>query len=101
MARVRISQLAEDDLVEIWKFIADDNPFAATETVELIETKFHLLARQPEIGHNRLDLRAGLQSYSVGNYVIFFLPSKRPKGIDVVRVLEGHRDITGDYFYES
>ncbi len=62
MPRVRVSQLAEDDLVEIWKFIADDNPYAATETVELIEAKFHLLARQPEIGHNRPDLGAGLQS---------------------------------------
>ena len=101
MARVRISQLAEDDLVEIWKFIADDNPYAATEAIELIEVRFHLLARQPEMGHNRPDLRSGLQSYTVGNYLIFFLHSKRPKGIDVVRVLEGHRDITGDYFCES
>ena len=101
MARVRISQLAEDDLVEIWKFIADDNPYAATKTIELIEARFHLLARQPEMGHNRPDLRSGLQSYTVRNYLIFFLHSKRPKGIDVVRFLEGHRDITGDNFCEA
>ena len=101
MARVRISQFAEDDLVEIWKFIADDNPFAATETVELIEAMFHLLANRPGTGHNRSDLRTGLQSYAIGNYVIFFGASKRPKGIDVVRVLEGHRDITRNQFHKS
>ena len=99
MARVRVSRLAEDDLVEIWKYIADDNPLAATETLELIESKFHLLARHPDIGHDRPDLQRELQSYSIGSYVIFFLPSKQPKGIDVVRVLEGNRDITGENFF--
>ena len=98
MARVRLSKLVEDDLVEIWKFIADDHPSAATETVELIESKFHLLAKQPEIGHNRPELAAGLQSYAVGNYLIFFLASKGPKGVDIVRVLEGHRDIESEEF---
>ncbi len=98
MARVRVSRLAEEDLVGIWKYIADDNPLAATETLELIGSKFRLLARHPDIGRNRPDLQRELQSYPVGNYVIFFLPTKRPKGIDVVRVLEGHRDISGDYF---
>ena len=74
------------------------NSFAATETVELIESKFHLLAKQPEIGHKRPELAVGLQSYVVGNYVIFFLASKRPEGVDVVRVLEGHRDIASEDF---
>ena len=100
MASVRLSKFVEDDLVEIWKYIADDNPFAATETVELIESKFHLLAKQSEIGHNRPELREGLQSYPVGNYVIFFMAKKRPKGVEIVRVLEGHRDIAGEYFLE-
>ena len=98
MGRVSVSRLAEEDLVGIWKYIADDNPLAATETLELIESKFRLLARHPDIGRNRSDLQRELQSYSVGNHVIFFLPRRGPKGIDVVRVLEGHRDITGDYF---
>lgn len=98
MAKVRLSKFVEDDLVEIWKYIADDNPVAATETVELIESKFHLLAKQPEIGHNRPELITGLQSYAVGNYIIFFLTSKRPKGVDIVRVLGGHRDIVSEDF---
>ncbi len=96
MASVKISRLAEEDLVEIWKYIADDNPTAATQTVEAIEARFHLLAKQPEMGRNRSELREGLQSHPIDNYIIFFFATKRPKGVEIIRVLEGHRDITSD-----
>ncbi len=98
MASVKLSKLAEDDLVEIYKFIADDNPQAAAETVEAIYSRIELLATQPQMGRDRPDLRRNLQSHPYGNYTIFFFATKRPKGVEVVRILESHRDIASDAF---
>jgi len=39
---------------------------------------------RPELGH-------GLRSFVVGQYVVFYRPST--KGIEIVRVLHGARDI--------
>ena len=93
MASVELTKLAEDDLVDIWKYIADDDPVSATRTVEAIYERIERLATQPHMGRNRPDLHERLQSHPLGNYVIFFFAKKRPKGVQVIRVLEGHRDI--------
>jgi plasmid stabilization system protein ParE len=81
MANVKIAEVVRFDLVEIWKFIADDNPTAATETIEAIERKFNLLATQPEMGRNRSDLLKGLQTHPIGNYTIWFSRPKNPKAL--------------------
>ena len=44
----------------------------------------------PDMGRLREDLSAGLRSFSVGNYVIFYRPMKG--GIEIARVLHGARD---------
>ena len=98
MANVKIAEVVRFDLVEIWKFIADDNPAAATETIEAIERKFNLLATQPEMGRNRSDLLKGLQTHPIGNYTIWGFATHKPKGIEIVRVLESHRSIDQSYF---
>ena len=100
MASVELTKLAEDDLVDIWKYIADDNPTAATRTVEAIYERIEQLSLQPHMGRNRSDLREGLQSHSLSNYIIFFFAKNRPKGVQVVRILEGHRDIGSEVFEE-
>jgi plasmid stabilization system protein ParE len=42
----------------------------------------------------RGELAASLRSFPVGNYIVFYLPL--PDGINVVRILNGYRDITAD-----
>jgi toxin ParE1/3/4 len=100
MANVKIAEVVRFDLVEIWKFIADDNPTAATETIEAIERKFNLLATQPEMGRNRSDLLKGLQTHPIGNYTIWVFATPKPQGVEIVRVLESHRSIDESYFSE-
>lgn len=52
-----------------------------------------MLARQPEIGEPRSEIRPHLRSFPVGNYVIFYkLVDAR---VVVVRVLHGARDLGG------
>lgn len=43
------------------------------------------------MGRSRPELGPEIRSFPVGRYVIFYLPL--PKGIEVVRVLHGSRDV--------
>lgn len=71
MANVRRSALAERDLLEIWAFIARDNPSAADRFLDLIGEKCDLLAVSPEMGRRREELAPSLRSFPVGRYIIF------------------------------
>jgi toxin ParE1/3/4 len=56
MSRIRITPLAEQDLVEIWYFIAQDDPIAADRLLDLLEEKYKLLADNPHMGPARLHI---------------------------------------------
>ncbi len=91
MARVLRSGLAESDLLDIWSYIAKDNPNAADRFLDLIDEKLALLMEYPEIGRRRDDLAPRMRSFPVGRYVIFYRLSEQ--GIEVARVLSAYRDI--------
>lgn len=82
---------AAEDLDEIHDFIASDAPSAALRVINSFEEKFVMLAQSPEIGRKREELAQLLRSFPVGNYVIFYRPTRH--GIEVIRVLHGARDI--------
>jgi toxin ParE1/3/4 len=84
---------AEDDLDEIWWYIAQDNLTAADGFLDKIEEHCRTIARTPYIGRSRDELMPGLRSFAIGNYLIFYIPFEGGGGIDVVRVLHGARDI--------
>ena len=56
-----------------------------------IDSQFRALARQPNMGRSRPELANDLRSFPVGRYMIFYVPI--PKGVEIVRVLHGARDI--------
>ncbi len=49
------------------------------------------LSESPGIGRKREELAQGLRSSVVGNYLIFYRAIE--DGIEIVRVISGHRDI--------
>lgn len=61
---------AEKDLVEIWLYIAKDNPQAADGLLDAIERASVRLARNPRMGAARPDLALNLRYFTVGNYRI-------------------------------
>ncbi len=63
--------------------------------VDRLDEKFQLLARQPGLGRVRQELAAGLRSFPVVRYVIFYEPV--PDGIAVVRVLHSARDLDAQF----
>jgi toxin ParE1/3/4 len=89
MARLTITAHAR---AEIHSHIAKDNPKAARRFVELLRTKARQLAETPGMGRSRADdLRPGLFSFPVGQYVLFY--REQPGGIVLVRVIHGSRDL--------
>ena len=91
MTRFVKRPLAEDDLLEIWVYIAADDSDAADRVIDRIEASCQRLASSPLTGSKRDELSSGLRSFVVGRYVVFYAPTS--DGIDVVRVLHGARDI--------
>ncbi len=91
MSTFRLADAARRDLEDIWDYIAEDNPSAADSFIALLVDKFQLLAREPQIGRERPEIRPGLKSLPVKKYVIFY----RVAGsmIEIARVLSGYRDI--------
>ena len=63
----------------------------ADRLIDSITDRFFLLGNHPNVGRLRDDLRPGLRSFPVGQYVIIY----RIDGIDVLilHVVHGRRDI--------
>jgi toxin ParE1/3/4 len=95
MSTVAVRPRALADLAEIWAYIArqsaDGSPDQADAFVDLVDSKFQTLSRRPGLGRRRPELAPDIRSFTVGRYVVFYLPLSR--GIEVVRVFHGSRDI--------
>jgi toxin ParE1/3/4 len=87
------SRQAQKDLDEIWHYFALDNTRAADKLIDTIAEKCARLSVAPDMGEKRPDLGDDLRCFSAGNYVIFFRGIS--KGIEIVRVLHGARDVNG------
>lgn len=97
MPRIRFTNSAEADLLELWLTIAEENLVAADESLDTIQATVSLLGNQPEMGRARPELADGLRSFPTRtHYIIFYLPEA--DGLLVVRVLHHARDIDAEYF---
>ena len=86
----RLSDLAEQDLDEIWSYVAEDaSPTTADQLIDAIIERFELLADHPHMGRARPEFGPGVRSLTVENYVVYY----RHEGeVLVARVLHGRRD---------
>ncbi len=91
MNRFHITDQAKLDLEGIWLFIASDDIDAADGMITNIIARFSILADSPEMGRSRDELVAGLRSFPVENYAVYY--RKLAVGIEIVRILHGARDI--------
>ena len=86
MARFILTARAEDDLSEIWLYIARDNPIAADGLLNTIDRACAQLAEYPKLGPVRPDIAADLRYSIVGRYLILY----REIMAGIVRLAEGH-----------
>lgn len=69
-----VAPQAAADLDQVWYYIAKEsgNTDLADRIVDAITERFYLLSTHPRVGRERPDLRPGLRSFPVGDYVIIY-----------------------------
>ena len=88
----RLAPEAKTDLDEIWFYVASNGSVeTADRLVDSITARFSLLATHPRAGRRRDNLRHGIRSFGVGEYIVLY----RVEGDDVLiqRVVRGSRDL--------
>ncbi|MBI4031035.1 MAG: type II toxin-antitoxin system RelE/ParE family toxin [Proteobacteria bacterium] len=91
MASIILTAKAEEDLLDIWLYIAADNPDAADRVLDDIDSKFRLLSDNPEIGPARPDIAPEFRYFPVGSYLILYRLLKG--NVEIVRVVHGMRNL--------
>lgn len=98
--RYRILPLADRDLDEQARYLAGNASLeVALRFYDAADQTFAFLARRPGIGAKRASGHSQYANIRVARihgfetHLVFYRPSE--EGIDVVRVLHGHRDIDG------
>ena len=93
MGRVVRTPLARIDLKNIGRYIARESRSrgVAVRFLDRIAARCRVYATHPELGEACPDLERDVRRFPVGNYVVVYRPLD--KGIEVLRVLHGSRDI--------
>lgn len=86
-----ISEKATDDLVDIWSYIALDNPNVADLFIDKLYESCLSLTLMPEMGRKRDELLPGIRSLPFKGYIIFYRIGKGE--IQIARILNGVMDI--------
>jgi toxin ParE1/3/4 len=68
MPRIVRTRQARNDVLDIWEYVARNNPDAADKLVRKLDVMIQRLAEQPGIGAAQDKYRTGLRSFPVGNY---------------------------------
>ena len=90
MGKVFRTRQAEEDLLDIWSFIAEDNPVAAESLLREINSVCRKIADLRLARRPREELSPNLRSLPIGNYVIYYRPQET--GLVIIRVVHGARD---------
>ncbi len=89
-----VAPQAEADLDQIWYYVAKKSGSVeiADRLIDSITERFYLLSCHPHIGRHRDDdLRPGLRSFPVGEYVIIY--RVEDNDVLILHVYRGSRDI--------
>lgn len=94
----RVAVAAENDLDNIWDYLADMNLGAASRFLKKIGKTFVVLAANPGMGRARPELLADLRSFPIGKYIAFYRPVATDDiSIEIVRILHGARDLPAQF----
>jgi len=91
MKKLDISNLAQEDLLQLYTFMAENNVEAAVRLMRTFQQKFELLAQFPEMGKERNEIVIGWRSFPVGKYIVFYQVSGDV--LEIARVRHGSSDI--------
>jgi len=95
MSLFRLPEQARADLDAKWESVAADAPPAADRLVAALMDKLGVLCSYAAMGGGRDELQPRMRSLPVGKSVVFY--RVMAGGLEVVRVLSGHRDVEGAF----
>ena len=87
------SHEARTDLIDIWSYIAAENPDAADRQIDKIEAIFNRLREYPMLGAKRDDINAGLRGFTRDHYLILYQLDEFRESVQIIRVVHGMRDL--------
>ena len=94
MSEILVTPAVENDLINIWLYIAQDNEDAANRVYLAAEKTFETLVSSPRIGmlyHPKRAKLKGIRFFPISefhNYLIYY--QEQPEGIKIIRVLHAH-----------
>ncbi|CDM93527.1 MAG: type II toxin-antitoxin system RelE/ParE family toxin [Limnospira sp. PMC 1291.21] len=91
MGTYSFSDAALADLETISVSLSEINPDLAIRFFEKVRDKCRQFAQFPNMGKNYSHIKTNLRGLIVENHIIFYFP--RPDGIDIVRIINGYRDL--------
>ena len=85
---------AQQDLRDIWRGLAEFGELnRADDRIIVIQKKLRLLGQFPSSGRSREEILPGLRSFPVSGFMIFYRIGMTR--IEIVRVVDGRRDLDG------
>ena len=89
--RVRLTERAEEDLIEIHSAIEKLNPQSADRILLQIERRLNALAEMPERGFRRPHISEDLRIVVEGEYLVFY--KIKSAYVQIVRIVYGRRNL--------
>lgn len=86
----------ELDVLDIWGYIALDDPRAADRLVEKIYERCLILRAHPKAGPHRPDIAMTCRHLVAGPVLILY--RHQPDSVDLVRALYGRRNLDAETF---
>lgn len=92
MSKYVLTEEADQDLADIWEYIAGDDIEAADRWDARLRNAFGMLACNPRIGHSRKDLtKIPVLFWPIGAYLIVY--RSLASHIEILAITQGARDI--------
>jgi toxin ParE1/3/4 len=92
VSKVRYTHRAREDLLEIWLHIAPHNPQAADRVYDRIEESCQLLRDHPQLGPARPEIAEEARALIIERWIALYRLVE--DGVQVVRIVDGARDLT-------
>jgi toxin ParE1/3/4 len=89
--QVRFTRRAPEDLLDIWLYIAPQNPVAADRVFDRIEASCQLLRDYPELGPARSEIADNARALVIERWLALYRLIEG--GVQVVRIVDGSRDL--------
>jgi toxin ParE1/3/4 len=90
-----VSDRANADLRDIWRYIAADNSDAADRVLTRLDERMQVLRIFPRIGPARSDIRKGMRMLVEGNYLVLYEFHARRDEVEIIAIVDGRRELSG------